>query len=84
MKTTRHVNKFSDFPWHKEDCTNKEGGQSNRYGYFLHSTEAYHYLQAYTDHFNIMDLIVLNTRVVEVKKRDSDWIVHTKDKDNAT
>lgn len=84
MNQSRHINEFSDFPWRKEDYADKAGVEPDLYGYFPHSTEAYHYLEAYASHFDLHKSMVLNTKVIKIEKNSDenakgDWIVHTQD-----
>lgn len=80
MNNTRHHNEFSDFPWKKEDYADKPDIQSDLWGYFAHSTEAYYYLQAYADNFGLNDSFVLKTAVEKIERGEDDkgWIIVTK------
>mmetsp|Transcript_56370 Transcript_56370/g.65852 ORF Transcript_56370/g.65852 Transcript_56370/m.65852 type:complete len:545 (+) Transcript_56370:130-1764(+) len=84
----RHVNEFSDFPWRKKDYASVKGVKDDRYGYYPHSSEVVHYLQAYADHFDIMDSMVLNTNVLHIEhgqeSNANEWIVHTRDTQSNT
>lgn len=84
MNTGRHTNEFSDFPWKKEDYSEKAGVEVDRYDHFPHSTEAYQYLKAYADYFDINDSMILNTRVVNIERSGNNWIVHTEDENKAS
>jgi len=64
--SSKTITEISDFPMPDE------------FGHFPHHSNVFKYLKSYCDKFNLWPHIKLNTEIVEVKKKDDKWIVHTK------